>query len=60
MTINPDGTFNIEKGEMMPFICPKDGWPIPYDKDVVMINCIHCDYIGTPEDFYQEFALKEN
>lgn len=55
MKINPDGTVNLEKGEYIPFVCPRCKWPIPYDKKVVMVNCFHCNYIGGLDEFSPEY-----
>jgi len=60
MKINPDGTFEIKKGEKMPYICPKDGWPIPYEDGIVMVRCFHCGFIGHLDDFEREFEAGLN
>jgi predicted RNA-binding Zn-ribbon protein involved in translation (DUF1610 family) len=55
MKINTDGTLDVEEGEIMPFMCPKCKWPIEYDEKVAMVNCFHCGYIGTVEEFSQDY-----
>lgn len=57
MKINLDGTFDIEEGEIMPFICPKCKWAIEYDDKLLMVNCFHCKYIGHKDEFNSEFEL---
>lgn len=63
MKMNLNGSIELEKGEIMPFICPKCNWAIEYDSKLVMVNCFHCKYIGETEEFSQEFSgveVKEN
>jgi hypothetical protein len=60
MKINPDGSFDLANGETVPFICPRDGWPIEYDDKILMVHCFHCGYIGSREEFSQEVVLKED
>ena len=60
MKINPDGSFDLENGETIPFICPKDGWPIEYDDKILMVHCFHCGYVGSREEFSQEVTLQED
>ncbi len=59
MKINPDGTVNLEKGEFIPFVCPKCKWPIEYDAKIVMVNCFHCKYIGPVEEFSPDFTMTD-
>lgn len=59
MKINPDGTIFLKKGESVPFMCPKDKWPIPYDPNVVMVHCFHCGHIDTVEAFSVEFETRD-
>lgn len=56
MQLNLDGSISLEKGEIMPFICPKCKWAIEYDKKLLMVNCFHCTYVGDREEFTQEFS----
>jgi hypothetical protein len=61
MKIQNDGKVWLDKGECIPFLCPKCKWPIEYDKEVVMVRCIHCGYVGDTEEFssnYIETPLK--
>lgn len=59
MKILLDGSLEIEKGEIVPFICPKCEWPIEYDEKVVMVNCFHCDYKGFKNEFEKEIKFIE-
>ena len=56
MKINLDGSMEVEKGEIMPFICPKCKWAIEYDSNLLMVNCFHCSYIGTVDEFDAYFT----
>ncbi len=60
MKINPNGTFSLEKGEQIPFICPKCFYPIEYLQNVWMVNCTNCQYIGQREEFIKDVYMKDN
>ena len=51
MQILNNGDVFLEKGEYVPYSCPKCKWPIEYDDKVVMVRCIHCGYIGDTDEF---------
>jgi ribosomal protein L37AE/L43A len=59
MKVNLDGTFEIEKGETIPFVCPKCNFPIVYDKNLVMVKCHQCKYLGDKDEFSNELILKK-
>jgi ribosomal protein S27AE len=55
-----DGSFYLEQGETVPFICPNCGWPLAHDASLAVIECAHCGYTGTPADFSQhDIELKQ-
>ncbi len=59
MEISPDGTFFLEKGETVPYFCPIDGWPIPYEalnKNVMLVHCLHCGFVGTEKQFTRNIS----
>ena len=58
MIIYPNGTFHCDRGERIPFICPKCQWPIEYDEKVLFVNCFHCKYIGDKDEFSKYVAVK--
>ncbi len=59
MKILPNGSVELEKGEYIPFVCPKCDWPIEYDPKVVMVNCFHCGYVGETEEFGRPYKIRK-
>ena len=57
MKINLDGTFEIEKGEVIPFVCPKCNFPVAYDEKLLMVKCHQCQYLGNKDEFSSEISL---
>lgn len=51
MTINPDGSFFLEPGEHMPYICPKCFYPVPFDPAVSYIVCRRCRHRDVSYEF---------
>lgn len=58
MKINNDGTVYLDKGEYIPFLCPKCKWPIEYDDKIVMVHCFHCGYVGGVDEFSPDYEEK--
>lgn len=54
MIVYDDGTFWLDAGERIPFICPNCHFPVPFDASLVEVKCGRCGNTGTPEDFSQE------
>jgi ribosomal protein S27E len=59
MKINPDKTIRLEKGEYIPFVCPKCNQPIEYDEKVFMVKCHRCSYLGIRSEFDREYIFKK-
>ncbi len=55
MKINPDRTVQLEKGEYIPFNCPRCKWSIPYDEKLIMVRCTHCRYFAPVKEFSHPF-----
>ena len=60
MKINIDGTFEIEKGEVIPFVCPKCKFPTEFSAELLMVKCNQCGYMGDKDEFSSELLLNEN
>ncbi len=60
MKINLDGSLDILEGEILPFTCPKCLWFIEYDEKVLMVNCFHCGYIGSKDEFDNEYGAPDS
>jgi len=57
MKINIDGTFELQKGEVIPFVCPKCKFPVEYSPDLLMVRCTQCGYLGDRDEFSTELSL---
>lgn len=53
MTIYPDGSFYLEKGEKMPFVCPKCEYPAAFDASATAVTCARCGTAATAAEFSQ-------
>jgi DNA-directed RNA polymerase subunit RPC12/RpoP len=60
MKINPDGTFFLEHGELVPFICPLCKYPIEYDEKPLMIKCTACGHMDFKEKFITDIEMRDN
>jgi hypothetical protein len=59
MIVYEDGSFFLEAGEAVPFLCPECGWPTPYS-DRVTVVCEHCGHSGMAADFSEGRARLES
>lgn len=59
MKRNPDRTVELEKGEYIPYICPRCKWAIEYDEKLLVVRCEHCKYVGNREEFSRPYTLKK-
>ncbi len=57
MKINNDGSIYLDKGETVPFICPKCKWPLAYDTNLLAVHCFQCGFVGISEDFSADLKL---
>ncbi len=60
MKINSDGTFHLDQGEQIPFICPQCKFPVAYDPKLFMVTCTKCFYLGHREEFIGDVYMKDN
>lgn len=58
MIIKPDGSFSLQKGDKVPFIC-NCGWPIPYNENIIMVRCPRCHYMDLIDKFMRPVRLTE-
>lgn len=58
MTIYEDGSFYLEKGEVMPCICPKCNHPEQIENSNAVIVCRKCGHAGPRECFQAVLVLQ--
>jgi hypothetical protein len=56
MIVFEDGSFHLDQGETVPFLCPCCGWPTRYDKTLTEVHCGHCGHRGTAAEFTEDQA----
>jgi hypothetical protein len=58
MKINPDGSFFLVEGDLIPYICPTCNMPTEYEEGLVMVKCSHCGYLDETSNFTGTIELK--
>ena len=60
MIVNSDGTFSLDKGERIPYICPRCNLPIQYEENLLMVRCARCGLLDEVSKFTGNVFMKDN